>query len=38
MRLTFIGGGTMGEAMVRCVLARGVAVPQDIMVSDVDRF
>jgi len=37
MRLTFIGGGAMGEAMVRCVLARSVAVPQDIMVSDVDR-
>jgi len=37
MRLTFIGGGTMGEAMVRCVLAKDVAVPQDIIVSDVDR-
>ncbi len=35
MRMAFIGGGTMGEAMVRCLLTRGVAVPQDIVISDV---
>jgi len=35
MRIAFIGAGTMGEAMVKCLLVRGVAAPQDIMVSDV---
>jgi len=38
MRITFIGGGTMGEAMVRCLLSRGVATPGDIMVSDVSQL
>ena len=35
MRIAFIGGGTMGEAMVKCLLAKGVAAPQDIIISDV---
>ena len=35
MRIAFIGGGTMGEAMVKCLLTHGVAAPQDIVVSDV---
>ena len=38
MRIAFIGGGTMGEAMVKCLLARGVAAPHDIMVSDVSQL
>jgi pyrroline-5-carboxylate reductase (EC 1.5.1.2) len=35
MKIAFIGGGTMGEAMVKCLLTKGVAAPQDIAVSDV---
>ncbi len=35
LRIAFIGGGAMGEAMVRCLLAKKVAVPQDMVVSDI---
>ena len=35
MRISFIGGGTMGEAMVKCLLTKGIAGSQDIVVSDV---
>ena len=35
MRTAFIGGGAMGEAMVRSMLAKGVARPEAIVVSDV---
>jgi pyrroline-5-carboxylate reductase len=35
MRITFIGGGAMGEAMVKCLLAKKVVAPQDMVVSDV---
>ena len=35
MKIAFIGGGTMGEAMVRCLLSKKVAAPQDIVVSDI---
>lgn len=34
MKIAVIGGGTMGEAMVKCFLTRKVATPQDITVSD----
>ena len=37
MKIAFVGGGTMGEAMVSCLLAKGVAEPPDIAVSDVDK-
>lgn len=37
MKLAFIGGGVMGEAMMRGILAKGLAMPQDIIVSDVDQ-
>jgi pyrroline-5-carboxylate reductase len=37
MRIGFIGGGVMGEAMVKSVLAKGVAAPADITVSDVSQ-
>jgi pyrroline-5-carboxylate reductase len=35
LRIAFIGGGAMGEAMVKCLLTRKVAAPQDMVVSDV---
>jgi len=37
MRIGFIGGGVMGEAMVKSLLAKGVAAPADIIVSDVSQ-
>jgi len=35
MRIAFIGGGAMGEAMVKCLLTEKVAEPQDMVVSDI---
>jgi pyrroline-5-carboxylate reductase len=35
MKIVFIGGGAMGEAMVKCLLAKKVAAPQDMVVSDI---
>jgi len=35
LRIAFIGGGAMGEAMVKCLLAKKVTVPQDMIVSDI---
>lgn len=35
MRIAFIGGGTMGEAIVKCLLNKNIAVPANIIVSDV---
>lgn len=35
MSITFIGGGVMGEAMIKGILAKGIASPQDITASDV---
>jgi len=35
MRIAFIGGGTMGTAMVKCLLTKEVAAPANIVVSDV---
>ena len=37
MRIGFIGGGVMGEAMTKSLLAKGVAVPAGITVSDVSQ-
>ena len=37
MRLAFIGGGNMGEAMLSAVLHKGLAVPSDISVSDISE-
>lgn len=37
MRIAFIGGGNMGEAMVRSLLDRGTARAKDIRVSDVSE-
>ena len=36
MKITIIGGGAMGEAMIRGVLAKGSLSPQDISVCDID--
>jgi pyrroline-5-carboxylate reductase len=38
MKIAFIGGGAMGEAMVKCLLTRKVVTPQEIVVSDVSRL
>jgi pyrroline-5-carboxylate reductase len=35
MRIAFIGGGAMGEALVKCLLTKKIAAPQDMVVSDV---
>jgi len=37
MRIAFIGGGTMGEAMIKCLLAKAVVTPRDIVVGDVSE-
>jgi pyrroline-5-carboxylate reductase len=35
IRIAFIGGGAMGEAMARCLLTKKLAGPQNMVVSDV---
>jgi len=35
MKIAFIGGGVMGEAMIRGILNKGLTTPQDIIVNDV---
>ena len=35
MRITFIGGGAMGEAMVKRLLTKRLAMSGDMVVSDV---
>lgn len=35
MKISFIGGGIMGEAIIKSLLAKGAAKPVDIAVSDV---
>lgn len=35
MKIAFIGGGVMGEAMIRGILGKGLARPQDIIASDI---
>jgi pyrroline-5-carboxylate reductase len=37
MKISFIGGGIMGEAIIKSLLAKGVAKPGDIVVSDVSK-
>jgi len=37
MRISFIGGGVMGEAIIKSLLAKEVAAPADIMVGDVSQ-
>jgi pyrroline-5-carboxylate reductase len=35
MKITFIGGGAMGEAMIRGILNKELTTPQDIIVNDI---
>lgn len=37
MKIAFIGGGNMGEAMLAAVLDRKVGLPQDVYVSDISE-
>ena len=37
MKISFIGGGMMGEAIVKSLLSKGVAKPGDIIASDVSQ-
>jgi pyrroline-5-carboxylate reductase len=37
MKIAFIGGGVMGEAMVSAILEKGLAKPEAIWVSDVSQ-
>jgi len=37
MKIAFIGGGNMGEAMLSAVLNKGLATPPDISISDVSE-
>lgn len=34
MKIAFVGGGAMGEAMAKCLLTKKVSGPQDMVVSD----
>src|SRR5437588_8944375 len=34
MRLAFIGGGVMAEALIRAILDRGLASPETVAVAD----
>jgi len=35
MRIAFVGGGAMGEAMLSAILNKGLTTPQNIVVSDI---
>jgi len=37
LKITFIGGGVMGEAMLSAILKKGLSMPQAISVSDIDE-
>ena len=37
MKMAFIGGGNMGEAMLSALLAKGLGTPSDVSVSDVSK-
>ena len=37
MKITFIGSGVMGEAMLSAILDKGLITPQSISVSDIDE-
>ena len=37
MRIAFIGGGNMGEAMLSAILGKKLSLPQDIAVSDISE-
>ncbi|TET38335.1 MAG: pyrroline-5-carboxylate reductase [Dehalococcoidia bacterium] len=35
MQIAFIGGGVMGEAMIRGILSKGLATPEEIIANDI---
>ncbi len=35
MKITFVGGGVMGEAVINGILAKGLTMPRDITASDI---
>jgi pyrroline-5-carboxylate reductase len=37
MKISFVGGGTMGEAIIKSLLAKKVVKPDDVFVSDVSK-
>ncbi len=37
MKITFIGGGNMGEAMLSAILGKGLATPESVTVSDISQ-
>ena len=37
MKISFIGGGNMGEAMLSAILSRKLSRKQDIAVSDISE-
>ena len=37
MKIAFIGGGLMAEAMIKGILGKGLARPQDIIASDISQ-
>jgi pyrroline-5-carboxylate reductase len=37
MKIAFIGGGNMGEAMLAALLDKGLSLPQDISVGDISQ-
>lgn len=37
MKIAFIGGGNMGEAIIKAVISRGLSLPQEITVSDISE-
>ena len=37
IKIAFIGGGNMGEAMVSAILKNGLSTPHDIYVSDISN-
>jgi len=37
MKIAFIGGGRMAEAMIKGILGKGLARPQDIIASDISQ-
>lgn len=38
MKIAFIGGGNMGEAMLSAILEKGLSSPRDILVSDASEI
>lgn len=37
MRLAFIGGGNMGEAMLAAILEKGLSTAENVTVSDISE-